>query len=429
MIVARDYADAAAVHRATRCPVVVPETHDDWHAALEQVRIRYSGANIVLALGKEERPGEMALADKFTAQIVRPARANTFKEYALHEPSRSAARLMDLGRDHFNFDPDKSESEFVKLQDQDGTERFVWGVDIAGAVNSSGAKTGDWIALDIAEKKKVEVVEKYRDEQGNLQSRTVTTHRNAWKAEVRPDPETVPSMTALRNEMAVPVGDKGWLAWQKAFRPDKRVISAWVDMGTEKAWAGFRVDDAGNVLIPLRDGGNRLSAVYRINGNGSVESLVGTGDDTGLHHVIGGRVSKNPDDPILMADDLTSAIELNRLTKKPVVWAVKPENLEAVGKTLRKFNPDRKIVIAAMDAHMAVENKARVHAQKAASAIKADLLFPPLSDLDKKRNSMSFGDVLKSGQIDVVRTALQKVEIVGVEKPRKRQKGKARGIE
>ena len=428
VIIPRDYADAAAIHRATRCPVVVPETPDDWHAALEQVRIRYSEANIVLALGKEELPGEMVAADKFTAQIVRPARAETFKEYALHEPSRSAARLMDTGRAHFNFDPDKSESEFVKLQDQDGTERYVWGVDIAVAVNSSGARTGDWITLDIAEKKKVEVVEKYRDDQGNLQSRTVTTHRNIWKAEVRPDPETVPSMTALRNEMAVLVGDDGWLAWQQASRPDKRVVSARSDMGTEKAWAGFRVDDAGNVLIPLRDGGNRLAAVYRVNESGSVETLVGTGSDKGLHHVIGERISKDPDDPILIADDLISAIELNRLTNKPVVWSVKSENLAAVGKTLRRFNPDRKIVIAAMDAHMAVENKPMVHAKKAAIAIDADLLSPPLSDQDKKRNKMSFGDILKTGKIDAVKNALKTAGVDGDDTTRKRQKDHTRGI-
>src|SRR5690606_33146931 len=157
---------------------------------------------------------------------------------------------------------------------------------------------------------------------------------------------------------------------------------------------------------PLRDGGNRLSAVYRVNESGSVETLAGTGDDKGLHHVIGGRVSKNPDDPILMADDLISAIELNRLTEKPVVWTVNSENLEAVGKTLRRFNPNRKIVIAAMDAHMAVENKPLDHAKKAVASIEADLLYPPLSDQDKKRNKISFGDILKSGQIDVVKTAL-----------------------
>lgn len=153
--------------------------------------------------------------------------------------------------------------------------------------------------------------------------------------------------------------------------------------------------------------------------------MVGTGSDKGLHHVIGGRISKDPDDPILIADDLISAIELNRLTKKPVVWAVTSENLEAVGKTLRRFNPDRKIVIAAIDAHMAVENKPLDHAKKAAVAINADLLYPPLSDQDKKRNKMSLGDMLKSGQIDAVKNALK---IAGIDRKGKKQnlrKGKS----
>lgn len=427
IIVARDYADAAAIHRATRCPVVVPETPDDWQATLEQTRMRYSDATIILALDKQEGPGEKIAAEKLSAQIVRPARANTFKEYALHEPSRSAARLIDLGHDHFNFDPDKSKSEFVKLQGQDGSERFVWGVDITSAVYESGAKAGDWITLDISEKKKVQVLEKHRDDQGVLKSRTVTTHRNVWKAEIQPDPDQSPSMAALRNEMALPIGDEGWLAWQEAVAPDKNVISARVEMGSVKAWAGFRVDGAGNVLIPLKDAGNRLSAVQRVNNSGYVETLVGVGSVQGLHHVIGGALSKDPDDPILMTDDLISAIELNRLTKKSVVWAVKSENLEIVGKNLRRHNPDRKIVIAATDAHMAIENRPLDQARKAVMVSGAVLLYPPLSDPDKKQNKMSFGDLIKSGQTKAVKAALKKagIDVENKKKRRSRSQGQA----
>ncbi len=429
IIVARGYADAAAIHRATRCPVVVPETPDDWPTTLEQTRLRYSDATIILALDKQESPGEKIVADKLSAQIVRPARANTFKEYALHEPSRSAARLIDLGHDHFNFDPDKSKSEFVKLQGQDGTERFVWGVDITSAVNESGAKTGDWITLDISEKKKVQVLEKYRDDQGVLQSRMITSHRNVWKAAILPDPDRSPSITGLRNELAFSIGDDGWLAWQEAVRPDKNVVSARVEMGSEKAWAGFRVDDAGNVLIPLRDAGNRLSAVHRVNNSGYVETQAGVGGVQGLHHIIGGALSKDPEVPILLADDLVSAIELNRLTKKPVVWAVKSENLEVVGKNLRRLNPDRKIVIAATDAHMAIENKPLDQARKAAEASGADMLYPPLSDPDKKQNKMSFGDLIRSGQTKAVKAALKKAGIDGKDKKQKRSRSQGQAID
>jgi phage/plasmid primase-like uncharacterized protein len=200
-------------------------------------------------------------------------------------------------------------------------------------------------------------------------------------------------------------------------------------MGSKEAWAGYRVDGDGNVLVPLRDDGNRLSAVYRLNESGSAEILAGTGDDKGLHHVIGGQISKDPEQPILMADDLFSAIELNRLMKKPVVWAIKSENLVAVGKNLRRFNPDRKIFIAAMDVHMAIVNIPRDHAKNAASAIEADLLFPPLSDLDKKRNRVSFGDMLKSGQVEAVQKAIEAAGIDREDKKRKRPTGHVRGIE
>lgn len=102
-----------------------------------------------------------------------------------------------------------------------------------------------------------------------------------------------------------------------------------------------------------------------------------------------------------------------------MVWAVKAENLKAVAEIFRCFNPKHQIVIAATDAHMAIENKPLEHAKKAAVAIDADLLPPPLSDQDKKHNNMSFGDLLKSGQIEAVKTALANAGINGEERKRK----------
>ena len=77
---------------------------------------------------------------------------------------------------------------------------------------------------------------------------------------------------------------------------------------------------------------------------------------------------------------------------------------------------------------MAVENKPMVHAKKAAIAIDADLLSPPLSDQDKKRNKMSFGDILKTGKIDAVKNALKTAGVDGDDTTRKRQKDHTRGI-
>jgi phage/plasmid primase-like uncharacterized protein len=157
------------------------------------------------------------------------------------------------------------------------------------------------------------------------------------------------------------------------------------------------------MLIPLRDGGNRLAAIYQIDADGSGDMLTGPGSEKGLHHVVGGKLSNNPKDPILIADDLVSAIELNRLTGKPVVRAVKLENLKAVAETVRRFNPEHGIVIAATDAHIAKENRPIALAKEAAEAVKGKLLMPPLSEDDKEGVLMSFGQLLKSGNTTSVR--------------------------
>jgi phage/plasmid primase-like uncharacterized protein len=394
ILIARDYADAAALHRATNCPVMVPAEPDGWAALAEQVRERNSDARVVVALDVAEQPDDSEKAAKLGAQIVRPEMASTFKDYAQNRSGRNAAQLLELGRAPYNFDPGKSQSSFVKLQDADGAERTLWGIDIADCVKQSGAAKDDWITLEIAEKKKIQVEERYRDEKGLWQSRTIETHRNLWKAEIVPAPATAPTMATLRNELAQPVGDDAWLVWQNASTPDKKTIAARPEMGTAKAWANYRVDEDGKVLVPLKDSGNRLCAIYQIDQDGSGEILTGPGDDKGLHHIVGGSLSRNPKEPILIADDLISAIELNRLTQKSVVWAVKAENLKAVAENLRRFNPKRKIVIAATDDHTAKENRSKNLARRAAQSVNGVLVVPSFSKNDRKRNVISFGELL-----------------------------------
>jgi phage/plasmid primase-like uncharacterized protein len=424
IFIALDYAAAATIHRASRCPVVVPEYPDQWGQALEQMRLRYNDARIVVALDTSVDADDK-LIKKYGAEVVRPERAHSFKEYAVGAQDKTPSLVLATGTDNYNFDPDKSESGFVQLQGVDGAERYLWGVDIADAVESSGATSGDWILLEVAEQKKVTVQEEYRDKSGELKTRTITTHRNIWKASIEKDPATVPTMTALRNELAETIGDDGWLAWNAAARPEKRIVDIRPEMGRKAAWAGFRVDTNGNVLIPLRDGGNRLSAVYKINQDGSSQTLAGGGSDKGLHHVVGGPLSNDKKEPILIADDLVSAIELNRLTKKPVVWSVHSENLEDVGKTLRRYHPDRKIVIAATDAHMASKNQPLENAKRAAEHIMGDIVLPPLGDLERKRKLMTFGEVLRAGEKISVKAVLSKV---GVKLQKNTKPKRSRGL-
>lgn len=416
IFIALNYADAATLHRATRSPVVIPETPDLWPQALEQMRTRYNDARIVVAFDTVQEDSE-DLAGKFGADIVRPERAHSFKEYSVGAQDKTPSLLLSTGFDNYNFDPDKSESGFVKLQNVDGTERYLWGIDIADAVTASGAEAGDWISLEVADQKKVTVSEKYRDGSGEWKTRHITTHRNIWQASIEKDPATIPTLTALRNELASIVGDDGWIAWNAAERPEKKFIISRPEMGSKAAWEGYRVDGDGNVLIPLRDAGNRLAAVYRINQQGSFDTLAGRGPDKGLQHVVGGQLSSNKKEPILIADDLVSAIELNRLTKKPVVWTVSTTNLEDVAKSLRRFHPDRRIVIAATDAHLAVRNQPLERAMAVAEAIQAEVVLPPLRDQDRKCKLMTFGELLRTSQDGLVQKVLAQAGIkLGIRK-------------
>ncbi|AUG53485.1 hypothetical protein CSC3H3_12750 [Thalassospira marina] len=312
-------------------------------------------------------------------EIVRPKMTTSFKEYAAPHDGNKASRLIASGTAPYKFDPKKSQSSFVTLQDANGIERTLWGIDIAQSVDQADAKPGDWITLEVAETKEVEVEEEYRDKTGQLQTRTIKTHRNVWKTQIREDPAQTPTMTALRTELAEKVGDHTWCVWQAARPADKQTIKARAELGTAKAWAQYRVDRDGKVFIPLRDSGNRLAALYRINTDGSGEMITGPGNDKGLHHIVGGKLSKNPKEPILIADDLVSAIELNRQTGKPVVWAVTTENLKAVAENLRQFNSKHEIVIAATDAHMTRENWSLCLPQQAFKAINGTLIVPPLA--------------------------------------------------
>ncbi|MEQ5777112.1 relaxase/mobilization nuclease domain-containing protein [Thalassospira sp. NFXS8] len=408
LIIARDYADAATLHRATNCPVMVPARPEDWADLAREMRERNDDAEILVALGATEQPDDTEKAAKLGMEIVRPKMATSFKDYAAPHDGNKASRLIASGAAPYKFDPEKSDSSFVTLQDTNGVERTLWGIDIAQSVDQTDANPGDWITLEVAETKEVEVEEEYRDETGQIRTRTIKTHRNVWKTQIKDDPAKTPTMTALRTELAQKVGDDAWSIWQAANPADKRTIKARPELDTTKAWAQYRIDQNGKVLIPLRDSGNRLAALYRVDTDGSGDMITGPGSDKGLHHVVGGKLSKSPKEPIIIADDLVSAIELNRQTGKPVVWTVTTENLKAVAETIRRLNPKHEIVIAATDAHMTKENRPMTLAKEAAEAVKAKLLVPPLSEDARKGNVTSFGEILRQTGANQVRKSLQK---------------------
>ena len=235
LIIARDYADAAALHRATNCPVMVPARPDDWADLARHMHEKNNDAEIIIALGATEQPNDTEKAAKLGMEIVRPKMATSFKDYAAPHNGNKASRLIASGAARYKFDPEKSESSFITLQDANGVERTLWGIDIAQSVDLADARPGDWITLEVFETKEVEVEEEYRNKTGQTRTRTIKTHRNVWKTQVNDDPAKTPTMTALRSELAQNVSDDAWCAWQAAKPADKKTIKARPELGTAKA--------------------------------------------------------------------------------------------------------------------------------------------------------------------------------------------------
>jgi putative DNA primase/helicase len=110
--------------------------------------------------------------------------------------------LLDHGSAPFEFNDKKSRSYFVKIQQPDGNEKFIWGIDIPRAITESGVKVGD--EIEIQRKGKVPVVAKeavYDKDGALVEYKEVETHRNAWEIEKVGEKER-------RKEVIVAVADK-----------------------------------------------------------------------------------------------------------------------------------------------------------------------------------------------------------------------------
>ncbi len=72
IVIATDYASAAAIHRETRLPMVMAASPDHWEELAEALRERFPDERLVIALDAGAAAGDDAAAQRLRAAIVRP---------------------------------------------------------------------------------------------------------------------------------------------------------------------------------------------------------------------------------------------------------------------------------------------------------------------------------------------------------------------
>ncbi|GAB3129297.1 TraI/MobA(P) family conjugative relaxase [Novispirillum itersonii] len=232
VLLAQDYPTAAALHRATRLPVLAVQDPADWQATAEAVKSKWPNASLVIAMDDTRSNREQAQAA---------------------------------------------------------------GLPLVAPVTPSGRRVS---YADLTQPKTAEV---------------------------------------LRDTLADATKDAVWQAWRSGHAPD-RTDHPVMAVGTLRR--GVRISDDGKILVPLRNGHQRLSGVLVVSADGEPLHTV-TGQPTPekagkgaapapqpLTHVVGGWEKKGSTGPVVVARSLAEAVTLHRETTATVILTTgRPEDL------------------------------------------------------------------------------------------------------
>lgn len=100
-----------------------------------------------------------------------------------------AGLLIDHGSAPYDFTPSNKENHFALVQKPDGTQAYVWGVDLPRALEEGEVGQGDYIELRNLGRQEVTITVPIKDDDGViLGEEQQTVHRNAWSATKAPVP-------------------------------------------------------------------------------------------------------------------------------------------------------------------------------------------------------------------------------------------------
>lgn len=159
-----------------------------------------------------------------------------------------------------------------------------------------------------------------------------------------------------------------------------------------------RVFLAGDLLVPAQDGDGKLWSVQSVNPR--FKGFMKDGRKAGLFTVAGAEpgtfaeaMDRDPSMPLVLAEGYATADTVARLSGRPVVVGFDSGNLDAVARELRARWPDRPLLIAADNDHLAAKellpngrergNVGATKAQSAATNHKGGVMLPPFAEGEK----------------------------------------------
>lgn len=99
--------------------------------------------------------------------------------------------LIEHGAAPYDFDPSNKENHFALIQKPDGTQAYVWGVDLPRALEAGEVGQGDHIELRNLGRQEVTITVPIKDNDGiAIGEEQQIVHRNAWSATKAPEPSS-----------------------------------------------------------------------------------------------------------------------------------------------------------------------------------------------------------------------------------------------
>lgn len=128
-------------------------------------------------------------------------------------------KVIQHGQDHYAHDKDNAESYFITLENANGRQSTIWGVDLERVINEKSIVVGDDICLENKGKEEVKVEQSVKNKAGEVTgTEIILTHRNKWDANVlvkiAPHSETA-NITPNSGHALTPVRAHDWWTVQR----------------------------------------------------------------------------------------------------------------------------------------------------------------------------------------------------------------------